>query len=385
MPGRDGGADRLADRRLVPLGHRGHQPLVDRPAGHGDHAQESLALLGQRRDLTGERLRQRPRERARCRRVVRPRPAPRRRTDCRRSGRGSARPARHPRRTRGSWRPDGRPRHGPAGRGPAGSVRGIALECGQPRGDRVAVRQPVGPDRQHQQQAVALEIAGEERDEVACPAVDPVQVLEDEHRRRLGSRGRPAGRGRARTGSPGRGPIARRRPVRARRPGAGAIGPMPGSSRPISSRAGPSTDAMRSGGRSRRKVRNASVSGAYGRPSSARSRQPPTSTRAPSLRARPANSSMSRVLPMPASPATTTIPGPPSVARGQPRTERPELGLPADQFRTRYQAHHRASLRVTRLFEVPVASRLRHRPMAPTAAAIDPCISRRTTARHARR
>ena len=107
---------------------------------------------------------------------------------------------------------------------------------------------------------------------------------------------------------------------------AGAIGPMPGSKRPISSRAGPSTDAIRSGGRSRRKARNASVNGAYGRPSSARSRQPPTSTRMPSPRARTANSSMSRVLPIPASPATTTIPGSPSAARASAARRAPSSG-----------------------------------------------------------
>ena len=140
------------------------------------------------------------------------------------------------------------------------------------------MRQTVRPDGQHEQQTIAFEVPGQECDEVPGPAIDPVQVLEDQQGRRRPRRGRRAVPGRVRTGSPGRGPSARR--TAASRPAvpADTTGPIPGRSRPISSRAGPRTDAMRSGGRSRRNVRNASVSGAYGRPSSARSRQPPTRT-----------------------------------------------------------------------------------------------------------
>src|SRR6516225_7134271 len=63
--------------------------------------------------------------------------------------------------------------------------------------------------------------------------------------------------------------------------------------------------------------RSASASGAYATTPSPTSRQPPASASAPCPRTRPVSSVTSRVLPTPASPATTTVAGEPARARSK--------------------------------------------------------------------
>ena len=49
----------------------------------------------------------------------------------------------------------------------------------------MAVAKVVGPDGEHEHQTLTVEVAGEERHEVAGGAVDPVEVLEDQDDRRF--------------------------------------------------------------------------------------------------------------------------------------------------------------------------------------------------------
>ena len=88
-----------------------------------------------------------------------------------------------------------------------------------------------------------------------------------------------------------------------------------GSSRPSPRPAGPSTRASASGCRLRASVRNASTSGASGRPSAPSSTHWPVSTRNPASAACAEISLTRRVLPIPASPPTSAKAGSRACAR----------------------------------------------------------------------
>ena len=163
---------------------------------------------------------------------------------------------------RGAGRPGGRRRAARAGPGPGGSF-GVARKAGEPRRHRMAGPEVVGPDGEHEEQALTVEVAGKERHEVAGRAVDPVEVLEDQHDG--GVRGKVAEEPeqQAEQARLAKAAADVRRLVAASaaaavalrltpRPAPRAVWPMPGNSRPISSRAGPRISSMRSGGRSRR-------------------------------------------------------------------------------------------------------------------------------------
>ena len=183
---RDGRSDRFADGRFVALRDGRHQALVDRSPGDGDHPEQSLAFVGQRGDLAGQGLGQRARQRSVATAPLDPdqflhEEGVAARTSMDPVDLGVVGEATH---DRGDLSGDvgaieplqvqaARPR--------------IALEFGQPGHDRVAVRQSVGPDGQHEQQAVSFEVAGQEGHEVARPPIDPVQVLEDQQRRGVGT------------------------------------------------------------------------------------------------------------------------------------------------------------------------------------------------------
>src|SRR2546426_6324875 len=86
---------------------------------------------------------------------------------------------------------------------------------------------------------------------------------------------------------------------------------------------------------SRKRARRASTNGPYGRPPSLSSRQAPSSTVAPSRRARRPSSATRRDFPTPASPPTMTTAGSPAcafascAARRASSTDRPTNGGPA--------------------------------------------------------
>ena len=82
-------------------------------------------------------------------------------------------------------------------------------------------------------------------------------------------------------------------------------------------------------GRSRR--RSSSITGAYARPDSSSYARPTSATPPPAAAAR-ANSSASRVLPMPASPSTSTTPSV-RAAPVEPRSSRGQLGVATDERR----------------------------------------------------
>ena len=84
-------------------------------------------------------------------------------------------------------------------------------------------------------------------------------------------------------------------------------GPRSGTSRARSERPLPTIASSSSGDSRRTRPRRASTTGAYGSDPSPRTMQPPVRTTAPSRSAKSANSLMRRVLPTPASPATTVV------------------------------------------------------------------------------
>ncbi len=354
--GRDRRPDRLADLRLGALRDGGHQPFVDRATGDRDEAEQSLRLVREGRDLAAERLRQGPRQLG----------APPRRSAATSSSTKNGLPSERAW-IRSTTSSDGPPRGLEQDGDLAGDVLAaqrreldparleIALQAGQPGTDRVAARDLLATDRQDQQQPLAIEIAGEERDEVACRAVGPVKILEDEHGRAIGGEAgeqlqdeaeqpclvEPAAGVRSLGGA--------RRCQRRAPSVVPARAPTPGRSRAISARAGPRIASTVAAGRSRRKPRSASVSGAYGRPSSPRSRQPPIEdsivlgageveqladeARLPDARLAGDDHDLGRAL----------------GHAGQRGTERLELRRSPDQFRTRDGARHSlGSLRAAR-------------------------------------
>ena len=63
---------------------------------------------------------------------------------------------------------------------------GIPLQATEPARDRMAHGEVVGPHAQHEQESFLVEVASQERHEIAGRAIDPVQVLEHERGGRLG-------------------------------------------------------------------------------------------------------------------------------------------------------------------------------------------------------
>ncbi len=378
---RHGGPDRFADRRLVPLRDGGHQALVDRSSGDRDDAQQSLAFVGQRGDLAGQRLGQGPRQW--------PRPAATLDADQLLHEEGVAARSRvdpvdlglvdkaaKDRRDLSSHVPTIEPLQVQAAR------PGIALEFGQPGGDRIAVHPPVGPHGQHEQQSVALEVAGEEGDQVACPTVDPVEILEHQQ---CGCFGAEVGQ--QAEDEPEQACLAK---TRSRVGGEPAI-----------DRRGDRTDAGQE-------------------PADLVARR--SEDRGDPVRRQVAQEAPQRLRQCGIGQAVigqietaadehtrTAIPGAADEFLDQPRLadaglardhddarlavlgtrerglERGELRLPPDQFRTRHEADHRASLRAVRLFEVPALSRMRPRPMAPALARPTLASAGRWTAGRTRR
>ena len=150
-----------------------------------------------------------------------------------------------------------------------------ALELGQPRQERVAAMQLVGPECHDQHDAVGAELADEEGDGLAGRRIGPMEVLDDEQDRArcptaAGGRPRSASRSRAWCDSVWR--RGRRRGGRAERRH------EPGQ---ISGRAVPRTVSSSSASSVRASVRSASTIGPYGTPPSPMSAQPPCRTRIP--------------------------------------------------------------------------------------------------------
>ena len=153
-----------------------------RPATAID-AQDALRRLGQPGDLAGQGLGQRPRQRPDRPRRARRRRAPRRRTGCRRSVGGCGPRGPDPRPTRRStatWRAtSSRSRRGRSRR----VVRSSRSRLASQVVDRMARRSVVAARREHEEQALLVEVAQHEREQVAGRAVDPVEVLDHEQRR----------------------------------------------------------------------------------------------------------------------------------------------------------------------------------------------------------
>jgi len=201
------------------------------------------------------------------------------------------------------------------------------LQLGDKRPQRVALVQRVQSVCNYQRDRVAARVARQEREQVARRAVDPVHVLDDqEHRTALREprRTRPP-RTTARVppdhaldGTSARPQPRQRRPERA---GQGSI-------------ASPSSITLRS----------AEIIGENASSPSASSTHSPVSTTAPAARARVSNSATSRLLPMPASPATRIAPPVPAAARWrscrEPRARRagPRIGA----MKSGPTSHHRA-------------------------------------------
>ena len=226
-------------------------------------------------------------------------------------------------------RPGGRPRRGPADRGrAASSARRARAPPARSRPDRPAASSSVRTVSTSEQ-ALPVEVAGDEGEQVARrrgrPSAGP--------RRRGGSAS-------SATRSPGgRGPYAEEAGlVEAARASAGessgrpsAAGgspPMPGQQPGDLVARGTEPDATASGGRSRRKpaqrlgdrgVRHAVVGEVE---ATADQDAHAVAPRARHRRTR----RISRVLPIPASPATTTIPGSPSAARASAARRAPSSG-----------------------------------------------------------
>ena len=97
--------------------------------------------------------------------------------------------------------------------------------------------------------------------------------------------------------------------------GAGSRDPKAGTRRARSSAAGPATAAVSTGPRSSARLRRASTNGPYGRLEPPMLPQSPRSTRNPRSAARRAASLVNRVLPTPASPATSRCTVSPPAAR----------------------------------------------------------------------
>ncbi len=175
---------RLTDLGLRAFGDRGDQLLADGASGHRDDAEQALGRLRQGGDLARQGLGQRMRQPLRAAAQVgrhelldEERVAVRARVDPGDLGivRSAAEKMLDLARDVGPVEP----REVQAGR------PGVARETGQPRRDRMPTTEVVGPDREDEQQALAIQVAGKEGHEIARRAVDPVEVLEDQDDRRV--------------------------------------------------------------------------------------------------------------------------------------------------------------------------------------------------------
>ena len=98
--------------------------------------------------------------------------------------------------------------------------------------------------------------------------------------------------------------------------------PSAGTRRASCGRTGPSISSSSGQGVVRANPRSASASGSSGSPPSARSRQPPTITRPPASTTAAPSSLTRRVLPIPASPAISSMRGDPAAAASYTATSR---------------------------------------------------------------
>ena len=211
----------------------------------------------------------------------------------------------------------------------------------------MAAMELVGAIGQDDEHPFVAEATGDERQQVARRSVGPMEVLDDEGHRVAAARDARAGSGSRRRGASG--------PIPAARPAGRSWAPAGRSSGHEATELlgrGSMSASSSADRRSEPGPRSASAMGANGRPSSEPMlTQPPSRTRSPRSRARPASSSTSRLLPIPASPPMSTTTGVPVRRRRERVVELCHLGDAADQDRTRQSSAHlsdRSSSRVAR-------------------------------------
>ena len=186
---------------------------------------------------------------------------------------------------------------------------GSAIRLGEPEEQRVAPRQLVAAERDEQQQTLRLGIADQERQELPCRVVGPVQVLDREHDRSVGGEppeqveeglvdpaARPLG---SQLRARGRGDrisvnIPSAAPTRGQRPARHAVGRLAVAGRPSPRARGRTAAGPRRSARTAASPPRARCNRRAGRP---------RRLRAPRSRA----AASTRDLPIPASPPSRTV------------------------------------------------------------------------------